>query len=160
MTKAQIQAIYERHADTVYRVCLLYFKSRAADVEDAVQNTFIKLLHCEKAFANAEHEKAWLIVVASNVCRNMLKSAWKRKVSLNEHAVLRQTADEQYDDTVQCVMALPERYKASIYLHYYEGYKAREIAMMLGKREATVWGYLHKGRILLKEMLEEGERYE
>lgn len=52
---------YERNVDTVYRVCLMYLKN-SADVDDAVQNTFLKLIRSGKVFSNEEHEKAWLIV--------------------------------------------------------------------------------------------------
>ncbi len=59
------------------------------------------------------------------------------------------------DETISYVMALPDKYKAAIYLHYYEGYSAAEIGKLINKSEASVWGYLHKGRKLLKVRLTE-----
>lgn len=82
-TNKDIAQIYERNARTVYRVCFLYMKKHTQDLEDAVSQTFLKLLLYDKPFENAEHEKAWLIAAATNVCRNMISSAWKRKVRVD-----------------------------------------------------------------------------
>ena len=49
---------------------------------------------------------------------------------------------------------LPPQYRAVIYLHYYEGYSAQEIARMLGKTPSAVASLLHRGRRRLKTLLE------
>lgn len=67
-TDREITELYQRHVDTVYRVCYSYMKNRA-DTEDMVQDTFIKLISSGVLFQSAEHEKAWLIVTASNLCK-------------------------------------------------------------------------------------------
>lgn len=72
--------IYNRHVDTVYRVCFSFMKN-AADTEDMVQGTFLKLFSCKKEFASEEHEKAWLIVTASNTCRDELRRFKRRLAS-------------------------------------------------------------------------------
>lgn len=64
-TDEELVEIYNRHVDTVYRVCFSFMKN-AADTEDMVQETFLKLISCGKNFTSEEHEKAWLIVTASN----------------------------------------------------------------------------------------------
>lgn len=154
-TNHDITQLYERHADTVYRVCFLFLKGHAPDIEDALQTTFLKLLRDGTRFDDHEHEKAWLIVTASNVCRDMLRSAWKRRVSAYSHLSEQAAAPVDIDETAECVMALPENIKAAVYMFYYEGYSAKEIGHALGKSENSVWGYLHKGRALLKDMLGE-----
>ena len=156
-TNAEIAAIYERNVDTVYRVCFLFFRGNRADMEDAVQTTFLRLAQGTKPFRDAEHEKAWLIVTAGNLCRDMLSSGWRRRVQMDEQLVDQAAAPFAIDETLQSVMALPDRYKTAIYLFYYEGYSASEIAGYMGKTVASVWGYLHAGRNLLKTMLEEGK---
>ena len=66
-TNEEILAAYDRHADTVYRIAYAFLKNRA-DAEDAVQNTFVKLLSKRAVpFETAEHEKAFLIVTVSNL---------------------------------------------------------------------------------------------
>ena len=151
----QISEMYERHIGTVYRVCFLYMKKSSCDLEDAVQNTFIKLIRSGKEFSSGEHEKAWLIVTAGNVCKNMLKTAWKRRVTLVKDFEATQDMQFAPDETLQCVLALPDKYKTAIYLHYYEGYTGSEIAKILGKKESTVWSYLHRGRKMLSEIIRE-----
>ena len=48
------------------------------------------------------------------------------------------------------IMKLPANYRISIYLYYYEGYSAAEIADVLGKKESAVMAYLSRGRKKLK----------
>ena len=157
-TNKEIADIYDRHAGTVYRVCMLFFRGSAPDAEDAVQTTFLKLMKDATRFSSAEHEKAWLIVTASNVCRNVLASGWKKRVDMDERAMLERAAPFDADETLGSVMALPDKYKTAIYMYYYEGYSCREIAASMGKREHSVWGYLHAGRRLLKDTLKEEMR--
>ena len=154
-TDDDITQLYQRHADTVYRVCFLFLKGHAPDIEDALQTTFFKLLRDSTRFEDHEHEKAWLIVTSSNVCRDMLRSAWKKRVSVHRELAESHAAPFDIDETAECVMALPNHIKTAVYMFYYEGYSAREISHAMGKSENSVWGYLHKGRALLKDMLEE-----
>ena len=72
-TEKEIIQIYNRHVDTVYRVCYSFMKNRP-ETEDMVQETFLRLLSSQKSFENERHEKAWLIVTASNVCKDTLKN--------------------------------------------------------------------------------------
>ena len=59
----EIMEIYDRHVDTVYRVCFAYMKN-APEAEDMTQETFLRLMSWGKPFENQRHEKAWLIVTA------------------------------------------------------------------------------------------------
>lgn len=67
-TDKEIAEIYKRHSKTVYRVCFAYMKN-PADTEDAVQDTFFQLIKSGPAFESEEHEKAWLIRTATNICK-------------------------------------------------------------------------------------------
>lgn len=156
-TDKEINEVFERNSDTVYRVCLVHMKRHSQDLMDAFQQTFLKLMLYNKPFENAEHEKAWLIVTASNVCKDMLKSAWKRKVTVDSDHFEDYTLPFEIDETMECVFELPDKYKTTIYLYYYEGYSASEIGKLTGKSESSVWGYLHKGRKLLKDIIKESE---
>ena len=71
-TDKEIAEIYTRHSKTVYRVCFAYMKN-PADTEDAVQDTFFQLIKSGPAFESEEHEKAWLIRTASNICKDVLR---------------------------------------------------------------------------------------
>ena len=153
--KAEIAALYRTHADMVYRVCFTCLKGHRMYTEDALQATFLALIRCGKRFESKSHEKAWLIVTASNVCKNMLKRSHRKDVPLEPYV---HAPAEAQDETLRAVLLLPETERLCIYLHYYEGYCAREIGGMINKTESTVWGYLHKGRGMLKTMLKEDMR--
>ena len=139
-TDKEIAEIYKRHSKTVYRVCFAYMKN-PADTEDAVQDTFFQLIKSGPAFESEEHEKAWLIRTATNICKNVLRHWWRRHENI------------ETDDIFQVVMELPEKYKTVVYLYYYEGYTSVEIAGILKKPQSTIRNYLHEARAILKERL-------
>lgn len=152
-TNEEILAAYDRHADTVYRIAYAFLKNRA-DAEDAVQNTFVKLLSKRAVpFETAEHEKAFLIVTVSNLCRNELKRYRRRMASLPEQDLPAQEPASQ--TLLQAVLSLPERHKLAVYLYYYEGYRTDEIAQMLHKPASTIRNHLSEARQLLKARLGE-----
>lgn len=72
----RIQEIYNRNSDMVYRICYLYLKNEQ-DAYDVTHETFIRLILREPEFSSREAERAWLIRVAVNCCRDMLKSWWR-----------------------------------------------------------------------------------
>ena len=149
----EINEAIERYADTVRRLCMLHLKNHA-DTEDIFQTVFLKYALHTEPFADAEHEKAWLIRVTINACKDLLKSFFRsRTVSLDE--VLEQPAALAPDhrDVLEAVLSLPQKYRDVIYLHYYEGYSAREIGALLGRSEAAVNAHLSRGRNRLRTML-------
>lgn len=151
-----IAALFNRHAATVYRLCYSFLGS-AADAEDATQSVFMKLIDRPRRFNDPEHEKAWLIVCAQNHCRDVLKSAHRTR----QTALPEDIADERrarQDETLDAVLALPEKYKTCVYLFYYEGYRTAEIAALTGVPSSTVRSHLSEARALLKTMLG-GERH-
>ena len=149
----EVNRAIEQYADTVRRLCMVHLKNHA-DTEDIFQTVFLKYLLYDKAFATAEHEKAWLIRVAVNACKDHLKSFFRRKTVPLE--VLAEEADyinEEQRSILHSVLSLPDKYRDVIYLHYYEGYNAAEIGAILSKKENTVYSLLSRGRAILKETL-------
>ncbi len=144
--------IYLRRADLVYRVCFSFLKN-PADTEDAVQNTFLRLLSSDPKFQDQEHEKAWLIVTASNLCRDQLRHWWKKREPLEWHEQTEAAPPTELDETLEALLSLPEKYRFPLYLFYYEGYRSGEIAQLLKKPPSTVRTYLQKGRELLRSKL-------
>ena len=125
-----------------------------ADTEDAVQETFYQLIRKAPSFENGEHEKAWLIRTAGNLCKNSLRHWWRKRETLECRE--RPPGHETYpeiDETLNAVLELPDRYKTAVYLYYYEGYSSVEIASILGKPRSTVRNHLHEARGLLREKL-------
>lgn len=162
-----IEGIFRRHAKSVWRLCYSYLGS-SADAEDATQAVFMKLLDRPRSFESEEHEKAWLIVCASNWCKDVLKSASRTRVTtLDDQEAPEFAADAtagigidpaeaalRHDDEVlAAVLRLPEVYKDVIYLYYYEGYKTDAIARMTDTPPSTVRNRLRDARRLLKQEL-------
>lgn len=142
------------YADTIRRICFLHLKNRA-DVEDVFQEVFLKYTLYERLFESDAHEKAWLICVAVNQCKDVLKSFFRRNVySLDEMEL---DPAYEFDDTskelLNSVLKLPDKYRDAIYLFYYEGYTAVEIAKMFDRRENTIYTWLTRGKARLKETL-------
>lgn len=152
----EISVSYELYADTVYRVCLMYFKQNTHDIEDAIQTTFLKRIKCKKEFKSSEHEKAWLIVTASNVCKDMLKLRERKNVSIEKIVLADTNSEPELDEVLGDLMALPHKYKIALYLYYYEQYQCKQIAQAMHRSEGAVWNYLHVGRNLLRTIIEGG----
>jgi RNA polymerase sigma-70 factor (ECF subfamily) len=146
-----IEAIYNRQVSTVYRVCYSYLGNRA-DAEDATQNVFLRLLRSGASFESGEHEKAWLIRVSANLCKDVLKASVRKNVPLD--AIPEPEAKPQeYDATLDVVLSLDEKYKDVVYLYYYEGWSTDQISGALGKPPSTIRSYLSEARALLRERL-------
>lgn len=143
----------ERYSDTVRRLCMIHLKNYA-DTEDIFQTVFLKYVLSSVSFESEEHEKAWIIRVTINACKDLLKSFFRsRTVSLEQ--VLDQPAPlaPEHREVLEAVLALPPKYKDVVYLHYYEGYTAPEIGRILGKNVNSVYTLLTRARQLLKETL-------
>ena len=145
----------EQYGDTVRRICLVHLKNYA-DTEDIFQTVFLKYVLRSTPFDSPEHEKAWIIRVTVNACRDLLKSFFRsRSVPLEELTSQAAEMPEESREIWDAVLALPPRYKNVVYLHYYEGYTAAEIGKILKKNTNTVYTLLNRARQLLKKDLEE-----
>ena len=130
------------------------FNSLMEDTEDIFQNVFLKYVLHSAAFESPEHEKAWIIRVTVNECKDLLKSFFRsRSVSLE--TVMEQAAPMQEDrrEVLEAVLTLPQKYREVIYLHYYEGYTAPEISRILGKNVNSVYTLLTRSKKMLYEKL-------
>lgn len=152
-SEQEVNRAVEKYADTVKRICILHLKN-TSDSEDIFQEVFLKYALSDVLFENQSHEKAWIIRVTVNACKDLIKSFFRsRTVSINELIALPAEEKEDLSYVLEAVLSLPEKYKDAVYLHYYEGYSASEIGKILGKKENTVYSLLSRGRLILKEKL-------
>ncbi|MDR0813134.1 MAG: RNA polymerase sigma factor [Oscillospiraceae bacterium] len=150
-----IEKTYERHFGAVYRLCLMHTKN-VADAEDAAQDVFYKLMRRDREFDSAEHEIAWLIRVASTTSLDLLRRKYRTDTELPEHMPAHKGTDHSgLSDVAGAVLALPDKLKTAVYLHYYEGYSSAEIAQITGFPHSTIRGRLSDARLRLKEILGE-----
>ena len=144
----------EQYGDTVRRICLVHLKNYA-DTEDIFQTVFFKYALHDAPFESPEHEKAWIIRVTANACRDLLKSVFRsRTVPLEEWTSQASGLSQESRELWEAVLALPSRYKNPVYLHYYEGYTAAEIGEILGINPHTVYTLLNRARQRMKKDLE------
>lgn len=148
-----IKEIIEKHSDMVYRIALTRSGS-IENAEDIFQEVFIKFSEKMPNFKNEEHEKAWFIRVTINLSKNLKNSAWNKKVVNLTENIPFETKEES--DVFSVVCELPQNYKTVIYLSYYEGYKVKEIADIMQKREGTIKTWLFRAREMLKQKIEGG----
>lgn len=155
LDKQGFDAAVARYQDMVYRV-VLHSLGDPADAEDAVQEAFLRLYIHSKGFEGEEHLRRWLIRVTVNLCKNTLKSAWRRKrVSLEQIGEI-PAFDSPEDRTLyDAVMSLPEKYRVVLDLYYYEELSTAQIAEALRVRQTSVTTRLSRARAMLKEKLGE-----
>ena len=148
----QAERLAEAYADAILRLSYTYLKN-TQDAQDVCQNVFVKLLAEPREFESPAHERAYILRMAANACKDILKSPWRRRTHPLEDG-LQLPAPEAGDGSVlEAVNTLPPHYRAAVYLYYYEGYRAGEIGEILGVPTATVHTRLARGRIKLKELL-------
>lgn len=148
-----LNRVMEQYADMVRRICFVHLKNKH-DTEDIFQNVFLKYLLFEDSFENSEHEKAWFVRVAVNACKDHLRYLSRRKyVSLEVIAEESCEMDSSSALLLEAILSLPEKYRDVIYLYYYEGYSAVEIASILKKKENTIYTWISRAKALLRKRL-------
>ncbi len=144
--------------DTVYRVAY-HALNNSHDAEDVMQTVLLKLYEYKKEFESEEHMKHWILRVAVNESRKLLRSFWRRtSVPLEEWRETAAPKDTEQAEVLQAVMALEPKYRLAVYLYYYEGLSVAETAAAMKAKVSTVQTWLLRARERLrKELTEERE---
>ena len=154
LSEQQANRAIELYADTVRRICMVHLKNQA-DSEDIFQTVFLKYLLRDQPFENEQHEKAWMIRVTINACKDLLRSFFRsRTVPLEQLIETPQPFELEERELLEAVLALPAQYKDVVYLYYYEQYTALEIAQILHKNVNPVYTLLRRARERLRKDLE------
>lgn len=158
-TEHEVNRAMEQYADTVRRLCMIHLKNYH-DSEDIFQTVFLKYVLSSVKFENEEHEKAWFIRVTINACKDFFKDFFRNHtVPLEELLHLPEELTSDNTNVLDAVLSLPAKYRDAVYLYYYEGYTADEIAHILKKNKNTVYTLLTRSKRLLREKLG-GDNYE
>lgn len=143
---------YDQFSKLVYKIAFIHLGNKA-DSEEAVQEVFIKLFHKAPEFYDSEHEKAWIIRVTSNHCKNMLRSFWRKRVTQLEDMSVYFGSQKELENA-KLIINLPTKYKTIVHLFYYEGYAVKEISKIMKISESAIKMRLKRGREMLKMELE------
>ena len=146
-----IEEKIEKYSALLYKICFLILKNNE-DALDAVSETFSKYYFKKPAFTDDEHEKRWFIKVASNKAKNILRFNLRRNhVSLED--IKGYYFEKEEENLLYEIFKLKENEKIMLLLHYYEGYKVKEISKILGISENAVFKRLERARKSLKEKI-------
>ncbi len=163
--EAKLRAWMEAYATLILRTCFVWLKDRQ-QAEDAMQDTFLKAWrHMEDLRRkHIVNEKAWLMRIAVNTCRDYRRTAWFRHVdtaaALEDLPPRLTQASERDRDVMLTVCGLQEKYRQVILMYYYQGLTIQETADVLGLSLSAVHRRLKKAEALLREALGGGERHE
>ena len=152
----KITRIMAQYGSHLKRLCFLYLRDEHA-AQDAAQETFFKVYKHLDSFRGDCAEKTWITRIAVNTCRDMLRTAWFRRIDRRVTPEDLDKPDETPtpDRTVsEAVMRLPARYREIILLYYYQNMNTSEIAQALRVSVNTVKSRLLRGKEKLKNELE------
>lgn len=153
----KIEEAVNTYGNMLYRISVVMLKNKQ-DAEDAVQDTLLKYIQKAPQFEDDEHEKAWLIKVITNRCKDVRR--FKLKHPQTEITEVSQVVSEPENRGItEALMKIPEKFRIVMVLYYVQEYKVNEIAEIIGKSPSTVKMRLQKGRVLLKEEYGKEQQY-
>lgn len=140
------------------RTCCLLLRD-AALAEDAVQETFLKAWRAYDDYRRQASEKTWLMRIAVNTCRDMLRGGWFRRMDHRvDMAELPEPAApfaEPDDEVTRAILSLPNALRQVVTLRYYQGLSVQEVADVLRIHRRTVHYRLDKAERALRAALED-----
>lgn len=149
----EIEKILNTYGDMLFRLCLVML-GNSNDAEDAIQETMLTYLQKAPVFRDEEHQKAWLITVTTNKCKDILRFRTRHPIVSMENNVenlCNFTKDNSDSGILEALMTLPEKFRLVLVLYYVEEYSIKEIARIIGRTTSAVKMRLQKGRKLLSE---------
>ena len=161
MDEATFEALYERYAGDILRVSYFYLSDRQK-AEDVTQDVFVKLFTYAPTLETGK-EKAWLLKVTLNRCRDLWRAAWVKRVVLGSPQMDLAPAPDDMDDRIErvelmeAIHRLPTDFRDVVLLHYYQGMGISEISAVLGVPEGTISSRLSRARAKLEDMLKGSE---
>lgn len=160
-----LEALVAEYAATLYRVAFSVLRN-ATDAEDAVQETFVRVLRHRDQLAEIRDPRVWLIRIVWNVVLDRKRRAKTRPETddVSELARIlpddelsaedRAAAMEHHAQVVRAMEQLPEKERAVLQLSAFEELSSVEIAAVLGITESSVRSRLFRARNLMAELLE------
>ncbi|WP_460295373.1 sigma-70 family RNA polymerase sigma factor [Clostridium sardiniense] len=132
---------------------------RECDIEDAIQNTIMKALESINGLKNNNYFKTWLIRILINECNIILRNNKRENLVDVSESFSGLRHDDKYEnlDITNAVNMLEIDLREVVVLYYYEDFKQKDIAEILGIKEGTVRTRLLRAKKKLKEALGERE---
>ncbi|MDD3417315.1 MAG: sigma-70 family RNA polymerase sigma factor [Lachnospiraceae bacterium] len=149
MQNEYVKMIYEKYSKSLYKISIIMLRNEQ-DARDAVQDTFEKYIYSKRCFDDDEHEKAWLIRVNINICRNYMRFH-KMHPTVDYETLSVCTHSNEQNEIMDVLLKLKPKYKEPLILYYIEGYSCKEVAEILNISESAAKKRLERARKRLKE---------
>lgn len=174
---AELAQIFESDAlaylDQLYGTALRMTRN-PADAEDLVQETYAKAFAAFGSYKQGTNLRAWLFRILRNTFINAYRKTQREPVSspadqLTDGQLLgietrgaggaRSAESEALErlgdqDVIDAMSALPEDFRTAVYLADVEGFSYKEIAEIMDTPTGTVMSRVHRGRKLLRQLLD------
>lgn len=151
-----INETIQKYSNTIFKIAFSYTRDKTT-AEDILQDVLIKYMMDSTEFNEEEHKRAWIIRVTINECKKIYRSLWNvRRIPLED---IYPYNDPEKHAVFYAIMDLPVKYRIAIHLYYYENLSVKEISVFLKIKENSVMTLLHRGRKLLKNILEVEHEY-
>ena len=156
MRNEDVVRLFDAYSNDLYRFALLYLGS-VQDSEDIIQEVFLKLLDKHMFFEN-RNEKAYLLTMVANRCKDHLRSSSRNAIVDLESVERQLTCNDGFTERNKAVfdelMRLEDTLRVPVYLHYYSGYSYKEIAKILKISESATAMRISRGKEQLRIRLE------
>jgi RNA polymerase sigma-70 factor, ECF subfamily len=159
----EIERLIDLYGNDVLKTAYLYLKDKQR-AEDAFQEVFIKVYKKYSSFKGESSEKTWIISITINVCKDLLRNSWFKRVFVTDKIINEDKYEKDTDETViklvenkilfDAVITLQPNLKDVVLLYYYQEFSTKEISKVLGVAEGTVRSRLHRAREILKNKLD------
>jgi len=159
-----LAALVSEYASTLYRVAFSVLRN-APDAEDAVQETFLRVLRHRTSLGEIRDHRVWLIRIVWNIVLDRKRRS-KTRPETDDIAELarilpadglsaeqRAAAAQHHAHVLQCVDQLPAKEREVLVLSAFEELSSVEIASVLGVTESSVRSRLFRARNLMADLL-------
>ncbi|WP_233208511.1 MULTISPECIES: sigma-70 family RNA polymerase sigma factor [Planomicrobium] len=159
--------IMDTYGDRLTKLAYSYVRDWGT-AQEVVQDVFLTCYKKRGSYEEIGYFKAWIYQITINRCKDVLRTAWVKRVVVNnslfqflnaqdrtpEQESVRQQAN---NELVENILSLPLKYRETILLYYYEELSIQEISDLLKMKANTVKTRLKRGREMLGDTLERGD---
>ena len=170
--KQYLNEIAEKYYDDIYYFCSYQTGSRE-DAYDLAQETFLRFIRYVDHY-KYRNLKGYLLTIAMNLCRNYTHDTGKAPVLTDSYGAEQGDRGEEeaagfpgreYEDQEISLLLeaalhkLPDIQREAVLLHYFYGYKNREISRMTGASYSAVKSRVRQGLEKLQQLLNREDFY-
>lgn len=152
--EALARRLVETYSDQLLRLGYSLLNS-VPDAQDVCQEVLLKRLDYAGTFESQAHERAWLVRVTINACKNLRRRLWRRRTAALDDVPEQPAFQPEEGGVLEEVQRLPLPDRQVLVLYYYMGYDTNEIGQLLGLRPDAVRARMKRARQKLKAGLEE-----